>query len=220
MDTSITRSRSNLVSIQEQSEESEHTITQSPMKQLIRSFILMSAIMGGSSIGVMNNYIPVESPFAKNAWRNGLVCVYFIIPAIIENLWVKATFKLTLESYLRILFTMFMQVFWVFGLTYASSRTIQSHAYLINNVHGLFMVVLNYFLGQKVLRGEFKGMLFAMVGCIIILSDPQALRKEEFQSSPLIPNIINLMSAFFGALYFLLNAQNVNSMPIISLVLF
>ena len=53
------------------------------------SLILASSIMGGSSIGVMNNFIPVQSPFAKNAWRNALVCIYFIIPATIENLMLR-----------------------------------------------------------------------------------------------------------------------------------
>ena len=76
---------------------------------------------------------------------------------------------------------MVMQVFWVFGLTYASSRTIQSHAYLMNNVHGLYIVVINYFLGQKVLSGEIKGVLYALAGCMLILTDPEALRKGDFQ---------------------------------------
>ena len=36
----------------------------------------------------------------------------------------------------------------------------------------------------------------------------------------MIPNLVNLVSAFFGALYFLMNAENINTMPICSLVLF
>jgi drug/metabolite transporter (DMT)-like permease len=63
-------------------------------------------------------------------------------------------------------------------------------------------------------------MIFAMIGCAFILADPQALRKADLSGSTLLPNVINLISAFFGALYFLMNAKNVNSMPIVSLVLF
>lgn len=130
---------------------------------------------------------------------------------------------LTLKRYLILLATLCMQVFWVFGLTYASSRTIQSHAYLINNTHGLFIVLINFVIGVKVLPGEFRGLLFALFGCIIILSDPLAHRKAEengLVQSPLIPNLVNLTSAFFGGIYFLMNSFNVNSLPIISLVLF
>lgn len=90
----------------------------------------------------------------------------------------------------------------------------------MNNVHGLYIVIINYFLGQKILQGEVNGVIFAIIGCMFILCDPQALRKSEFQESPIIPNLINLMTAFFGALYFLFNAKNVSCMPIISLVLF
>ena len=183
--------------------------------------------MGGSSIGVLNNFIPVKSPFAKNAWRNGLCCVYFLIPAIIEFYKLRKTINyssvLTLKKYKNILLAQFMQVLWVFGLTYASSRTIQSHAYLINNTHGLFIVVINLIIGKEVLRGEIKGLFFAIFGCIVILLDPQAHRTASetgLVQSPLIPNLINLSSAFLGAIYFLINAKNVNSLPIMSLVLF
>jgi hypothetical protein len=50
----------------------------------------------------------------------------------------------------------------------------------MNNVHGLYIVIINYFAGQKILAGEFKGVFFALVGCMFILADPSALRKEEF----------------------------------------
>lgn len=183
--------------------------------------------MGGSSIGVLNNFIPVHSPFAKNAWRNGLCCVYFCIPAIIEFYKLRMTINfstlITWKSYKNILLALFMQVFWVFGLTFASSRTIQSHAYLINNTHGLFIVVINLIIGKQVLPGEFRGLFFALFGCLIILLDPNAHRRASetgLVQSPLIPNLVNLSSAFLGAIYFLVNSKNVNSLPIMLLVLF
>ena len=38
--------------------------------------------------------------------------------------------------------------------------------------------------------------------------------------SPLIPDLVNFGSSLFGAFYFLMNAKNVNSLPIFSLILF
>jgi hypothetical protein len=100
----------------------------SSFKSMLGCIILLSSIMGGSSIGVMNNFIPVKSPFAKNAWRNGLVCFYFIIPAIIENYKLRKSINysnlLTFRRYQVIILSLCMQVLWVFGLTFASSRTI------------------------------------------------------------------------------------------------
>lgn len=38
--------------------------------------------------------------------------------------------------------------------------------------------------------------------------------------SPIIPDLVNFGSSLFGAFYFLMNAKNVNSLPIFSLILF
>ena len=46
--------------------------------------ILGMSIVGGSSIGAIANFIPVDTSFAKNSWRSGFVATMFIIPAIIE----------------------------------------------------------------------------------------------------------------------------------------
>ena len=102
MDTSLNSFRN--MNLSEDSDTEKHSY----LKKCIGVFILCSSILGGSSIGVMNNYIPVDSPFAKNAWRNGLVCVYFVIPAIIENVLWKVKFKITPEQYVRIIQTMVM----------------------------------------------------------------------------------------------------------------
>ena len=146
-------------------------------------------------------------------------CVYFLIPAIWQSR--KNVQKMSILTYCRVVLTMFFQVIWVFGLTYASQRTIQSHAYLMNNVHGLFIVAINFIMGYKILVGECRGLLFALIGCILILSDNKSERvMTEFQESPFFANLINLSSAFFGALYFLLNAKNVTCMPICCLLFF
>ena len=47
-------------------------------------FVLIGAIIGGSSIGTLANFIPVKSSFAKNAWRSGIVACLFIVPTIVE----------------------------------------------------------------------------------------------------------------------------------------
>ena len=57
--------------------------------QTVGLVILGFSILGGSSIGVFSNTLPIESPFGKNSWRAGINVVYFILPALYENIMMK-----------------------------------------------------------------------------------------------------------------------------------
>ena len=54
------------------------------LKDIFGIIVICLAILGGSSIGALSNFIPVRSPFAKNAWRSGLNATIFMVPAYIE----------------------------------------------------------------------------------------------------------------------------------------
>ena len=53
-------------------------------KDILGIIVVCLAILGGSSIGALSNFVPVRTPFAKNAWRSGLNATIFIVPAYIE----------------------------------------------------------------------------------------------------------------------------------------
>ena len=77
---------------------------------LIGGLILGCAILGGSSIGVLANFIPIESALAKNAWRSGLNVVMFIIPALVEFFMLRKTVDykkiITFKDYCILLVTL------------------------------------------------------------------------------------------------------------------
>jgi hypothetical protein len=52
--------------------------------RVIGCFVLGFSLLGGASIGSLSNFILVENPFAKNAWRNGINAIAFSIPALVE----------------------------------------------------------------------------------------------------------------------------------------
>ena len=52
--------------------------------RILGACVLVCAIIGGSSIGAIANFIPVETSFAKNSWRSGINVSIFIVPAIVE----------------------------------------------------------------------------------------------------------------------------------------
>lgn len=59
-------------------------------------------------------------------------------------------------------------------MLYAASRTIQAHAYVISNLHGLFIVIIGFFSGVKIMKGEVIGLFVAIAGCFMIMLDPNA----------------------------------------------
>ena len=55
---------------------------------------------------------------------------------------------------------------------------IQAHAYTLNNVHGLFIVLINIVLGVSPVKEELIGMTVSVVGCICLIADPSANRSD------------------------------------------
>lgn len=97
-------------------------------KKILGFVILGLSILGGSSIGVVSDAIPIDSPFAKNSWRSCIILIYFFIPMIVENyyLWSKTNYRDLLKpsSYGALVLTCLCQCVWSSGLLYAASRTI------------------------------------------------------------------------------------------------
>ena len=117
-----------------------------------------------------------------------------------------------------------MQVIWTGGLLFACNNTIQSHAYMLNNLHGPFIVVIGFIQGKQILLGEWFGLWAAFIGCGIMVLDPWAGRTQKYSDgikvSHWLTELINFVSALFGALYFIMNARNVQKLPVISLIFF
>ena len=82
------------------------------LKNLLGILVLVLSILGGSSIGAISNFLPIYNPFAKNAWRAGLICVYFLLPSILENWHFRKEIKyrdfLTLRKYGFLMATLLM----------------------------------------------------------------------------------------------------------------
>ena len=180
--------------------------------------MLTFAIIGGSSIGTLSNYLPASNSLVRNTWRYGILVIYLALPTLVEVIYRRNEINLgalfSFKSYIFLILTLVCQILWTFGLFYGSATMIQSHAYVLNNVHGLFIVAINAtFLGIKCVRSEYIGIAFAIGGCVCMMLDPSAERTDGVQSS-LMTYMICFGSAIFGALYFLMNAKNVKSLPI------
>ena len=82
--------------------------------RIIGLAVLACSVIGGSSIGAVANFIPVETSFAKNAWRSGIVTTIFIIPAIVEFFYRRNEVNywglFTLKEYSFLVLTLLCQV--------------------------------------------------------------------------------------------------------------
>lgn len=46
--------------------------------------VLILSVIGGASTGTVSNFISANGTFIKNAWRSGVLVLYFVVPAAIE----------------------------------------------------------------------------------------------------------------------------------------
>jgi drug/metabolite transporter (DMT)-like permease len=87
----------------------------------------------------------------------------------------------------------------------------------------MYIVLISLFLGVIPARKEWLGLFLAIVGCVFIIMDPKATRIESGNfpevEQTIWPAIIDLASAFFGALYFIMSGKNVKTMPVCFLIL-
>lgn len=70
----------------------------------------------------------------------------------------------------------------------------------------------------KPVRQELFGVLFVVSGCVVMLSDRRAVRKDGVEAS-LFVYAVCFLTAFFGALYFMISSSNLKSLPPMTLLL-
>lgn len=72
-------------------------------------------------------------------------------------------------------------------------------------------------MGTKPSRKEWIGVCLALLGCAFMIFDPKAARTGD-QEPSLVPALVALGSAVFGAIFYLISARNVKNIPICLLI--
>ena len=81
------------------------------------------------------------------------------------------------------------------------------------------LVIISYIRKVKLHHLEIIGSAIAVLGCFIMMYDPKVSRSDGVQVSVMV-DLIDIASAFAGAIYFMMNANNTKSLPICLLILF
>ena len=65
----------------------------SKASQLLGVLVLSSAVVGGSTIGIVSNYVTAETPLLKNAWRQFELGTVVLIASPFVIMYQKAISK-------------------------------------------------------------------------------------------------------------------------------
>ena len=94
--------------------------------------------------------------------------------------------------------TYLMTLAWSWGLTLATLYTVQSHAYILANIHGVFSLLIMMAMCKRTHHLEKIGTLIVIGGALLMVFDPKAVRKGE-EVNP-VASALTLITNIPGAL--------------------
>ena len=101
---------------------------------------------------------------------------------------------------------------------YAMLNIIQSHAYVLSVTHGIWLVIFGLVLCQPKHKLEIVGMSAAIIGVILLLSDPSAEREDGKVGNWLVYGIA-LGGGLCAAIYFKVSSMMLTGVPIWTMLL-
>jgi hypothetical protein len=150
---------------------------------MVGLFLLSTGLVLGSSIGVATTYLTTPNDILKLLWRQMICTFAALVLGIFEFVYILAYYgkvrkfyktSFTFESF-KITFGAGICVFiWGMGLIYAANNTIQSHAYIFNNIGSVYILIGCLILGKSIHKLEIYGSGLAIVGAFLTLLDGQA----------------------------------------------
>ena len=109
-----------------------------------------------------------------------------------------------------------MLIMWQTAVVWGSLHTVQSHAFLLTNLHGILLVPFMYITKNRVHKLELAGAMMASIAVLFIIVDTSSTRAHYFghiskkrhnasQSGTIFVDIALLFSNVPAAIYFAIN---------------
>ena len=112
----------------------------------------------------------------------------------------------------------FFRVLWSMAAIYAMLNIIQSHAYVLTMAHGIWLVIFGLVMCQPKHKLEIIGMSAAIIGVILLLSDPSAEREDGKVGNWLVYGVA-LGGGLCAAIYFKVSSMMLTGVPIWTMLL-
>ena len=125
---------------------------------------------------------------------------------------------LTFKTQLPIAICGLCMSLWGCGIFYGAKYLVQSHAYVLHNMQGIFIVLINLIMGIKPVREEFYGVVCVIVGCTAMICDPKAVRADGVEATVSV-YAVTFFTCFFGAIFFMVSSKNLKSLPPMTLLM-
>ena len=93
------------------------------------------------------------------------------------------------------------------GLIHGSYHFVQSHAYVLNNMQSVFIILFSAIMCKPPSHLQLAGLACVIVGFAAMILDPLAVRTDGV-SGGLLNYTVEFCSSAFCALYFIVNGQN------------
>ena len=100
-----------------------------------------------------------------------------------------------------------------FGIMFGSTLLIQSHNYVCNVMHCVWILLIGYLLCKKPYRFELFGLAVTLLGLALMFSDPEAERSDG-KSGELWVYAVCIGCSLSAAFYLMINAVVAETVPI------
>eukprot|EP00347_Sterkiella_histriomuscorum_P015110 403358284 len=162
--------------------------------------------------------LPLKSTLLKLSWRNMTMIPFLFVMCIYEIKTKYKTFKLTTlitqkqmildQLYLGSSFLL-IQI----GYIISGQYTIMSHASILSNLGGVFIVVFRVLRGKSVHKLEYVGLVIAFVGTIVSVMDKEVQKVDSANQRVLLGDICGILTSIAASSYYQKNAEFVQTVP-------
>lgn len=184
-------------------ENLEVTVVVHRQVPVIGYVLLLVSLIAISSVGVALDMEDNVSPLLKLFWRNTATSLA-TLPMAIYSMRTNGVPHVNREFVVTMLCTGVAYAFYLGSYVISLSLTSLSHATLFNNAHSLLLVILKLCLGQPLVLFEGLGAVVGVAGGAVTTLDPTVAATEAIVSATALGDIVALIGASGGAVYFVL----------------
>ena len=169
-----------------------------------------------------SNLLTTDNDWVKACWSWHLRLIYILPGLLYEIVYIENYFQtikkaITPRVALEIFISPMLHFAYALGLIYGAVVLIQSHAYVLNCVPCIFIVLIGCCFCHKQYMLELFAIVMCGAGIILLFNDGKAERVDG-RTGSIIDYAMCLFVSFLGAIFFMINGRLIKTIPIFTLM--